>query len=307
MRGLLISFVLLAALAAAPVQGHEGEAHHAIPFTAVLGPAATLDVPLTFEEGPLEASWVFLLVAEVESNGTAGTMELRLGTVAVESWTLPTNGEARFFALLPETGAYAVHFQNPSASDWIRVRFYFDQSCNCLGKIIPGGFARALVVFAFDFQSGDTIDAVFNEPAAIRTRVTLATRSGPGATWPGAYTLIKVSEDAGLIQVSGQAGPVLVHQFRFVPAITATYYFFVENKSYTGNDSSPESYGVAPHIEITPATPASFPWAFVLIGAAAGVVILGFLYVRLRERKVETRSKPLSRRRNPRRHRGPRA
>src|SRR3990172_7000943 len=72
MRGLLISFVLLAALAAAPVQGHEGEAHHAIPFTAVLGPAATLDVPLTFEEGPLEASWVFLLVAEVESNGTAG-------------------------------------------------------------------------------------------------------------------------------------------------------------------------------------------------------------------------------------------
>jgi len=302
MRAALVVAVLFAILGAMPAGAHEGEAHHVVPFRAVLEPESALDVPLTFEEGPLEAGWVFLLVAEVESNGTAGTMELRLGTTAVETWTLPASGEARFFALLPETGAYGVHLQNPSPSDWIQVRFYFDQSCNCLGKIIPGGFARALVVFSFEFQSGDTIDAAFNEPAAIRTRVTLATRSGPGAIWPEAYTPIKTSENAVRVQVSEQAGPVLLHQFHFVPAVTATYYFFVENKSYTGNDSGPDSYGVAPYIEITPA---SFPWSFVLIGAAAGLVIVGFLYIRLRDRRKEPQGKPLSRRRNPRGRRGP--
>jgi len=256
-----------------PASGHGEGAHHVVPFTAVLAPSAILDVPLEFEGGDLGAGWLFLFVARTVSNGTQATAELRVGSTSVARWTLPANGAARHTVSLPQAGNYTVRLVNPSATDTVRIDFYFDQSCNCAGKVLPAGFEGALVIFNFDFARGETADVTMNEPLAMTTRVTLATRDGDGGDWPADFSVVAVSEEAAVTRASPSDPWVRIHVFHFTASAAARYYFFVEAKAFLpANYTGPDSLLITPYVEVTrPAAgdPSGFVLAVLVVAAVA--------------------------------------
>jgi len=276
-------------------------AHHVTPFSALLPPRASQDVVLDYEGGPLHAGWMLIVVTRTTSNGTSPTVQLLapVGGPGV-SWTLPANGPFRYTTAVPETGVYSLRLTNPSAGDIVRIDLFFDQSCSCTGKILLAQFDLATVVFNYDLTAGQRVQVLLNEPKAAETRVTLATRTGGGASWPADFDVIKVSEVATPVTVG--SGTVGVHEFVFTAAEAQTYYFVVEAKRYIpANYTSEVDLGVAPEIHYLPAdgqqegTPLLLPiLAVVVVGVGALVWAL------LRRRDKPLKEDPLPRRRRRR-------
>ena len=294
---LWLAALLLVPLAAA----HGGGAHHVTPFTAVLLPGLPLDVPMEFEQGPLYAGWMLIVVTEtVFSNGTSPTALLIGPGGPGVSWTLPASGGLRYTTAVPATGQYTLRLTHPSSTDTVQVRLYFDQSCSCSGKVLLADFDHAMVVFNYDLTAGQRVQVLLNEPRAAETRVTLATRPGSGASWPADFEALEVSEYATMVPTG--PGSVGVHQFVFTANEARTYYFVVEAKRYVdANDTGPESLLIVPEIHTLPAEerpPEGSPLLLPLVaGVGIGIAVLTWALLRARDKPLKEDPLPRRRRR----------
>jgi hypothetical protein len=282
-----VVFALLL-VAVPPAVGHAGEAHHVIPFTAVLGPGEVQEVPLAAEVGPLQGDWVFLVVAWTETNGTSATFEMFTGGTVAANWTLPHSGTVRLFTTVPLTADYMARLHNPSSWDTVKIIFYFDQSCNCVGKPLPAGFGDAIIMFNYDFLAGDDVEVVLNDPQAMTTRMTLARRTGAGSDWPEDFTAMQASEDATFEAGVNGAEDQNVHRFALIAPEDGTYFFVVEEKDFLLlNYTGPASLLILPEVAITPPSEDGFPFlGIALIVVVVAAVAVGALMVRRRAKPL---------------------
>lgn len=186
---LLVAFAPQAAAHAEDAQNH---------FTVTvqdLAPRATHEIHATFEEGPLREGWVMILVGGIV-NGTALDGKLVLNGTTVTSWSW-ADSTGRIFlhsTSLPETSEdYRIQLTNPTDAP-AKFFFYFDQSCDCLGKPLP--FPGAWAIFNFDFRAGET--AWFDLDVTNATvKYEVLTRPGAGGAYPQDFDVLKkFPEDA---------------------------------------------------------------------------------------------------------------
>lgn len=231
--------VAAAALALLPtVTAHEGATNHITFIEGTLEPGEEQRHELEFLHEPLAAGWIFLLSIQTEP----AALDARLlwnGTVAAQ-WPVAPVETRVLSARLPETGYYTVAFRNTGTAT-TRYGFFFDQSCNCFGKIIPGNLTGSVVVFNIDLDPGIAAEATLQDPRALDTRVDLAVeRAGGEGEWPRGFEILASS--------AGRE----VHRFNVSSDRSARYYFFTTVLArYPELYLSPEDGLIVPDFVVT--------------------------------------------------------
>lgn len=270
----------LAVTAARPAAAPPGGLDHDTIWTESLPPQIVTTKTLAFSEGPLVAGWVFLLVAKVHG----GSLEANLsyGGQPKHVWEIPDtaalDGDRWVGTLvLPETGSYALSLwntANATATFWA----YYDMSCNCTGKFVPKDIPNGIVIFNNDTEGPRSVHAVFNEPTAMKVRVTAALLAGAGGVWPADFQVLAASDAPVRRQVQG-APPVWLHELDFQVSQRTRVYYFVEGLEFVpANYTGDADLLVSPYYELSPIPSTPFPVALVLAVAA---VVMGSVGVAL--------------------------
>lgn len=270
-----------------PVAAHGDGIGHGAVFNGTLFPGERVTRHLDFEDGPLIADWVFMIGARVQ--GESLTVDLSTGDNVVASWTIaPTTGVVHTMTI-PQTGSYNLTFRDEgtaSTTYWA----YFDQSCNCLGKFIPAEIPTGMVIFNTDTRGPTSLFAQFNEPNAMKVRVTAALRTDPRGQWPSDFRTLAVSNAPVQRQVE-DAPPVWLHEFNLeVPEATRVY-FFVHGVVLLSPSPSSVDLLITPYYEAKARS--SFLPLLLIAGAAVFAVAGGVLLWRVR-RPREVAEKPKS-------------
>lgn len=209
--------VLLVVTSATPVTAHQGGTgfHHLSVDVRQLNATESRSYALESDEGPFREGWVFIVFGGLEGPGRA-ILNLSHANRTVTQWQWDSGSSHKNTTRLPATGGYNLTIWNPSAEK-VRYAFYFDQSCNCLDKVIPlpGGF----VIFNYDFPAGRDVFVGFPTLPGWHIRGAVATlREGPNARWPQDFDILVEREqrDRGWIN------------FTFQTPATTRYYVFME-------------------------------------------------------------------------------
>lgn len=220
MRRILVP--LLALLVLLPtVHGHEQEGFgHLTVDVADLGARQTktyhLDPSSEGQAITLSKGWVFGLYGAVQGNGTDRVdVFLYHEGISVANWTW-VPGYHTNTTLLKFTGEYEIRVHNPGDRS-VRYAFYYDQGCNCKGKLIPlpGGWN----LFNYDLPAGRQADIGFPLVPNARVRGYLATlASEQDARWP---------QDFEILQQAEAQGPQWLN-VSFQTTSAQRYYVFVE-------------------------------------------------------------------------------
>ncbi len=242
---------------------------------------------LGFDGGPLVGGWVFLLVARVQ--GTAIEATLLIQNQSVASWTVPPSDTWVTTVRLPQDGLYDLLLRNPGVTD-VTFAFYYDQSCNCAGKALPVEFPHGLMIFNVDTRGPTGLYAQFNEPAALKVRITAAVLANERALWPTDFHALAVSDAPVLEQVEG-APPVWLHEFHLSITEATRVYFFVEGVQFNGSAySSPGDLLITPYFEETSPPAASAGLPPLLLGAIVGLFAVAGIAVLWRSRSIAPRA-----------------
>ncbi|MBI4394515.1 MAG: hypothetical protein HY556_12080 [Euryarchaeota archaeon] len=221
-----IVIIALLALAGqlATVAAHVDGLDHAIPDSGRLAPGEGDVHELRFSEGPLQAGWVFI----VNFYQTIGTEPLQvfleLDNRTQSQWSVRPGEPNHLMRLIPETGNYTLRVSNPSSSDNASYVFFYDQSCNCIGKLLPPAnetgvpLDHAIVIFNVDVEPGYKVFFNLTEPPAQKVTLAAATLRNDTAQWPIDYDVIATS-----------APSVAFHRLSFDAHESGRYYIFVES------------------------------------------------------------------------------
>ncbi|MHB8606022.1 MAG: hypothetical protein ACYDCK_12285 [Thermoplasmatota archaeon] len=216
----------LVAIAAMPMSdAHLMQLDHVNPVFGSLAPGANDTDFVRPNNESLEAGWEFVVAAIVDN----ATLEIRLVAPShrvVANWSVEPGATARESTSLPETGNYSLTFHNPGTRA-IRYIYYYDQSCNCIGKPVPIEIPHGIVVFNVDPPRGKSLDALFPEPPAMTMKVTAATRVNASGVWPRDFQIVAESDTPNAPQ-DPKAPPARVHELKIAPTALVRYYFFVE-------------------------------------------------------------------------------
>jgi hypothetical protein len=249
---------MLALLLLPTAQAHEEPGFgHLTVDVADLAPGQTKSYHLdpSNDEGMITLSkgWVFGVYGGLQGNGT-GRLNVFLyhEGVSVANWTwLPgyhANTTRLYF-----TGEYEIRVQNPG-NQTARYALYYDQSCNCKGKLIPlpGGWN----LFNYDLPAGRKVELGFPLMRNAEVRGSLATlESATDARWPQDFTVLKQAQTKG---------PEWLN-FTFIPARAQRYYVYVEAVQGAQIDSP---LYLTPLLEVEPKSsgaPAPSASAFILV------------------------------------------
>ena len=261
--------VVSLALPAAGHGDHPGALRHIAVDQGTLGPGATDRIPIVwFDANRLEAGWAFFVILSVENTSEALDVALESNGTRVMSWSAAPGGTRVLSTMLPETADYTLVLQNPGNAT-ATYGFYFDQSCECAGKVIPTGIPGGIVVFNVDASPGERIVVGVPEPPAVSLHVRAARLADDRARYPDDFVTLAESAD----------GPV--HYLAFDAPGRERYYIFLESTApHPDNDTTAEDRLVVPRIEVErtgaanvlgPAGPR------VVVGVAAlGVLGLGY-------------------------------
>lgn len=191
------SLVLLLLVAAPPTMAHgqgQGFGHLNVDVRE-LGPGEnrTLHLEPSMESGPLQADWVFITYALVE--GPAPVMATLTYEGVPTSRFLWVTGANSNSTRLQFSGEHDLTLNNPSRNESTKYAFYFDQSCNCAGKLIPlpGGF----VLFNYDLPAGRDVFIGFPLISGWHIRGAVATLPGEDARWPSDFSNVTSGEARG--------------------------------------------------------------------------------------------------------------
>jgi hypothetical protein len=182
-----------------------------------LGPGESYVHHVESVEGPLRAGWIYILYGYVEGDGHV-IVELDHEGNVTDRFVWTGGGYHHNSTKVRHSGAHDLTLTNPTNAT-LRYAFYYDQSCNCDGKVIP--VPRGFVLFNHDFEAGREVrHALYVYDEAITLRARLATHDKDLATgnWPADFRVLDEQT------VDGQAWI----EFRFTPPVTQTYYVFYE-------------------------------------------------------------------------------
>ena len=183
-----------------------------------LAPGETKVRGLTSPEGPLRAGWIYIIYGGVQGNGSV-IAELRSDNASVERFVWTQGQFHQNSTKIQVTGNHTLHLTNPSETESVRYAFYYDQSCNCIGKLIPlhGGF----VLFNYVFPEGRTAHFdlfVYDARHTLHGAVATHDESLPTAHWPDDFAILDEKTVTGRAWLN----------FSIVPEETGTYYVFLE-------------------------------------------------------------------------------
>lgn len=187
---------------------------HVNPKTVTLAEGQNETVRIAFEGGAFTAGWTFLLNAvhePADENDTAPLdVELRQRGETVESWTLEAvDGPQHLHGRFTETAEAELVFSNPGPGNG-SYTFFYDMSCECLGKPIPVEVPNGVVVFRVDIGAGETWKAVFPKPPVHDLEITMAKRTDERSRWPQDFQVMRV------LAAPNEAPPVEGAQPRYV-------------------------------------------------------------------------------------------
>lgn len=272
-RAVLLALLLFGGFlgSAPPTLSHEGQIHHLEVRQNTLAPGANETLVVDFERGPLIQGWFFFVLVNL-SEGDSLLLTLEKDHLVVHQWTITSLGRSLRSALLSTGGPFSMRLANPSATKNASYHLYFDQSCNCPGKIVPVQLDRPLLVFNIDAEAEERIDARFLEPDAVNLKVSVATLKKATAQWPEDFEILASSSNPHDALVSGETRRA--HLLYVAANQTGRYYFFVEGTGYDpSRHQTAADIGLSPEILLHPPVPSWNPWPW--IGGAAVLLILG--------------------------------
>lgn len=224
---LLVATIAIGILTAPALTAHEFEGEveprcddevffHLCLDIADLEPGANKTRHLLSPEGDLRAGWVYIIYGGVDGQGTI-IADLVHDNKTVESFVW-TPGFHKNSTRIQSTGEHHLVLRNPSNDTSVRYAFYYDQSCNCVGKVIPlsGGF----VLFNNKFP-GDTdisVDFPMIDGWRLHAAAAWLPDDAPQAHWPNDYTILTetTAKDQGWLELD------------FHTDEPGTYYVFVQ-------------------------------------------------------------------------------
>lgn len=242
----LLAPLLLVALGAIPMPGDAAHGEHPpacndeVFFHLCLDiyelePGETKIRHLSSPEGDLRAGWVYIIYGGVDGQGTVtATLEANGEPVDQFVWT---PGFHKNSTKIQQTGPHDLVLHNPSNDTAARYAFYYDQSCNCAGKLIPlpGGF----VLFNYELPADTDVTIRFPliDGWGLEGAVARLDPDAQFARWPADYTLLMQSkaEDKGWLT------------FDFHTQERGTYYLFLQE---TKGASPSEPITLTPEITV---------------------------------------------------------
>lgn len=228
-----LAVVLLAgSLLAGVPEGARASSHdspfgfpHVNPRPVSLAEGGNESVPISYTPNSpdFHAGWAVVVNAVVTDGSAAPSVELvQNGTVAA-SWTVEPDGRTHhLWGAFAETGQAELRFSNPGPGP-VNLTFFYDMSCECIGKPIPVEVPDGMVVFNVRPGEGETWRATFPEPNVHRLHVWLATRTDDRSVWPDDFEVLQVSRDP--IEQDGER----FHVFQWTAEETGTYYFVMQS------------------------------------------------------------------------------
>lgn len=182
-----------------------------------LAPGETKVHSLLSEEGPLREGWIYIMYGAVEGPGRVVVNLTFEGEVADQFvWT--GGAYHQNSTKIRASGMHDLELWNPT-NETLRYAFYYDQSCNCAGKVIPlpGGF----VLFNHVFEAGRTVTYdlfVYDEAFTLNAKLASHDPDLPTGHWPTDFEVLDERTVSGKDWIN----------FTFVPETTGTYYVFFE-------------------------------------------------------------------------------
>lgn len=197
-----------------PENGAEGFLHLTVEVRE-LGPGESRHHDLATDEGPFQAGWVFIAYGGVQGNASVVVNLTHEGT-PVDQWVWTPGEYHKNTTRLQDTGNHELTLWNPSKVDKTRYAFYFDQSCNCVGKQIPlpGGF----VIFNYDLPAHKKAYVGLPSIPGWKLHAAVATLDQATANWP---------DDFQILTQGGVEGRGWLNLTWTTPR-TARYFVFVE-------------------------------------------------------------------------------
>lgn len=128
----LLLLALLPLAGAHPDHLNGNSLQHITLETVTVEPGETLTYPLDFQGQPFTGGWDWLLRADVDGRLQ---FSLNMGAIAVGQWDW-ASGEHIGLATIPFNGTMELAVHNPGARA-ATTSFYYDQTCNCLFKLVP--------------------------------------------------------------------------------------------------------------------------------------------------------------------------
>jgi len=251
-----------------------------------LDPGARASFDAEFNGRELSAGWIWILNARVQSDGAPLLAALAHGGTEVARWSIPPGDTFVASVRLPVTARYNLTLANEGDGP-LSFAFYFDQSCNCLGKIVPPELLRGVVVFNADLEEGDELEVTVPDPPAVDLHVR-AMRLSPGTAgrYPQDFVILWDSP----------AGPERAdHVWQFRAPATDRYYFFATAAARAAEHADPTDSAVVPTFRFVsagtsgtgdpgcqpPGSCPSTPW----LEAAATGAILALAAATMRKRR----------------------
>jgi MYXO-CTERM domain-containing protein len=193
------------------------------------GESHALEV-LSLDHGGLRPGWIYLIYGYVQGNASLDVAfrhehEGVTATWRWDPWTFAANTtkvrhEGRHEVILTNNGDESVLYA-----------FYYDQSCNCAGKVIP--LPGGVVLFNNMFPAGHTVNIAYPLLAGWHLYGALATHdeTKPTASWPEDFEILAETEARGPAR---EGAPVGWLNFTFEPAETRMHYVYL--KALAGAD-----------------------------------------------------------------------
>ena len=220
---LLFVFLFLATTSVGAHDGEEesSETDHTTHYELELSPGQKRIFKITWDGQPLKARWIFLLSAKMSGKAET-TVELQSPdddtAFAVWDWIVDSEVHSRV-AEIPRDGYYNLTFFNSEkSSDPVKISFQFDQSCECIGKILD--LEGGVIVFQQKVKKDDEIHFTFTEPEGADFSVWAGIRNKNPLTWKGGFDQVaKASKSGDRIKMDYSAGSNGIHFF-FVESIS---------------------------------------------------------------------------------------
>ncbi len=264
--GVLLVYLLFSSMYVAAHDSEEAssESDHMTHYELELRPGGSRIFKVTWGGQPLKARWLFLLSAQMRGDGQVVVKMQGSGSehpFATYDWAVDGKVHTELTEI-PEDGFYNLTFLNSEMSnDTVDIRFQFDQSCECVGKILDldGG----VVVFQQKVEKGEKVHFAFAEPDGAYFRVWAGVRNRKPLKWKTGFDIV-----ADALKWGGRL------QMDYTVETGGTHYFFIESVSGTGfivpeyelreiiKLDGDEGFGDAP---------------FWFVGIGVSVVLLGFI------------------------------